>query len=83
MATLSELRKQAKLAPKFVLAGDFNGQSVFIGDMRSLSDVHMVSNVDNATKFSVGYDDENMKLRAWNMTAKLAGLNVVFAVKYL
>lgn len=83
MATLSELRKQAKAAPKFVLSSLINDIPVFIGDMRSLTDINVVSDVEEATKFSVGYDDENMKSRAWNMTAKLAGLNIVFSVKYL
>lgn len=77
MKTLS-LRKQAELAPKFVLMGQLDGKLVYIADMRSLNDINMTTNIDNATKFSVGFDNPAIKCAAWNMTAKIAGMNVTF-----
>lgn len=78
MATLSELRKQAKAAPKFILTGQYNGQTVFIGEMKSLFDIPLVTQQEKAVQFSVGFDDERMKSRAWSISSKID-----FSVKYL
>lgn len=83
MATLSQLRKEAKTAPKFILIGIINGNIFYIGQMKSLTDLPLVSDIESAVKFSVGFDDEQMKSRAWSMTAKMKGLNTKFSPLYL
>lgn len=83
MATISQLRKEAKLAPKFVLTLTYDGKKCFIREDQTLTSINLTQNVDNARQFSVGYDDEQMKSRAWGMTVKLAGINSPVTVQYL
>jgi hypothetical protein len=62
MATISKLQKKAKQAPKFVLFTNEFGFDMFICGGESV----ITDNSDEAMKFSVGFDDEKMKLRAWS-----------------
>lgn len=83
MKTISQLQKEAKSAPKFVLTLTYQGENCFISDNQTLTSVNLVTDVDKARKFSVGFDDEKMKSRAWDMTAKLAGISSPVTVQYL
>jgi hypothetical protein len=83
MATISQLQKLAKTAPKFVLVGTYQGKTCYIREDQTLTSLNLTTSTENARKFSVGFDDENMKSRAWSMTAKLAGLETKFTPLYL
>lgn len=73
MKTIAQHQKDARNAPKFILA---SGET-FIAD-RKFTDDQTTTNIEHALKFSVGYDDERMKSRAWSISL---GFN--FTVKYL
>lgn len=83
MKTISQLQKEAKIAPKYVLTLNYKGVDCFISDTQTLTSVNLVSDVNKARQFSVGYDNEQIKLRGWGMTAKLAGITSPVTVKYL
>ncbi len=83
MATISQLQKEAKLAPKFVLTLIYDGKTCFIREDQTLTSINLTQNAENARKFSVGYDDEQMKSRAWGATCKLAGITSPVTVQYL
>jgi len=83
MKTISQLQKEAKAAPKFVLILNYNNKTCYIADTQTLTSLNLTSDVNKARQFSVGFDDENIKQRAWQMTAKLAGVNSLVTVKYL
>lgn len=73
MKTIAQHQKDARQADKFVLV---NG-TTYIAD-RKFTNSQTTDNLEHALKFSVGYDDERMKSRAWSMSL---GLN--FSVMYL
>lgn len=81
MKTLS-LRKQAELAPKYVLFIDGAG---YLSNKQGLTGINFTDKVENAEKFSVGFDNEDMKLGIWNAAAKrmFNNADVKFEVKYL
>lgn len=60
----SELRKQAKLAPKFVLFTNQYGSDMFISDMEKTT-IPVTDTVNEALEFSVGFDSEETKLSYW------------------
>lgn len=71
MATISQMQKQAKSAPKFVL---INNTGHYIADMNIMAKlgiecVHRVTfHLHQALLFNVGFDDEKMKSRAWSIS---------------
>lgn len=81
--TISQLQKEARNAPKYVLSLTYQGKTCYIREDQTLTSVNLTTSTENARKFSVGFDDENMKSRAWGMTVKLAGINSPVTVKYL
>lgn len=64
--TLS-LRKQAELAPKFVLFID--GPS-YLAEKQGLTGVNFTPELELAMKYSIGFDDAEQKLSIWNAEAK-------------
>jgi hypothetical protein len=79
---ISEARKLAKAAPKYVLFIDGAG---FLSDSQGLTGVNFTQDESEARKFSVGFDSEEMKTGIWNAAAKRMFNNpsVTFEVKYL
>ena len=61
--TLS-LRKQALLAPKFVLVTNQYGSDMFISDMEK-TNIPVTDTITEALEFSVGFDSEETKLSYW------------------
>ena len=66
MKTLS-LRKQAALAPKYVLFIDGAG---YLASEQELSGINFSDDVNGARQFSVGFDDPNQKEGIWSATAR-------------
>jgi len=64
--TLS-LRKQAELAPKFVLFIDGPG---YLAEKQGLTGVNFTPELELAMKYSIGFDDAEQKLSIWNVAAK-------------
>ena len=64
--TLS-LRKQALLAPKYVLFIDGPG---YLADKQNLTGVIFTEELELARKFSIGFDNPVDKLAIWNAEAK-------------
>lgn len=62
------LRKQAQLAPKYVLKIDGVG---YLSDEQGLRGVNITETVDNAMMFSVGFDNPKDKISIWNATARI------------
>lgn len=69
--TLSQLRKEAQQAPKYVL-------QVADGFYVNEKGNNVTQDAGKALQYSVGYDNENMKLSYWNHA-----LNTTLTVKYL
>lgn len=66
--SISQLQKQAKAAPKFMLMAfnDLTGNYVFVADSAKVSE-KLTENECNAAMFSYGFDDEAMKEKAWTL----------------
>lgn len=77
MATISQLQKQAQSAPKFVLFSDQFGFDMYFADPAKYAGI-ITDTVNEAQLFSVGFDNEEIKCKAWSLTT---GYN--FIVKYL
>lgn len=56
------LRKQAELAPKYVLK--MEGLDLYYSDRQPLSGFDVTENINKAMMFSVGFDNEEIKLGA-------------------
>jgi len=67
MKTLS-LRKQAALAPKYVLGVD--GVDLYLSAKQSISGCNLTDEISEAQKFSVGFDDPAAKISIWNAELK-------------
>jgi len=83
MKTIAQHQKDARNAPKFVLVGTYQGKICYIREDQTLTSLNLTTSTENARKFSVGYDSEQMKSGAWSMTAKMAGLDTKFTPLYL
>ena len=64
MATTLSARKQALLAPKFVLVTNQFGFEMFISDSDK-TDIPFTNLQNEALEFSVGFDNPEMKLGYW------------------
>lgn len=69
MGTISQLKKQADNAPKFILVAYQNGKDnyVYVAD-RFKTECNLTENLKNALKFSYGFDDELIKEKAWSLS---------------
>lgn len=77
MSTIAQLQKEARNAPKYILAS--NIFALYIADKALTGESEdTTTNKDHALKFSVGYDDEKMKSKAWSIST-----GIVFTVEYL
>ena len=63
---IQQLQNQANQAPKFVLMTNQYGYDLFIADKKLSGGLEATDNVNEALKFSVGFDDEQMKLKSWS-----------------
>lgn len=66
MATIAQLQKEARKAPQFILMGFKDGYTFYIADRNLCKDDGTV-NINKAQKFSVGFDDEQRKAKAWSI----------------
>lgn len=79
---MKSLQKQAQLAPKYVLQMD--GLKLFVAEKQDLTGCNLTNNVNEAMKYSVGFDNEEMKAGIWAATAKrMMNTDVKFKVVYL
>jgi hypothetical protein len=81
--TISQLRKEAKLAPKYVLK--MEGLDLYYSDRQPLSGFDVTENIEKAMMFSVGFDNEEIKVGAISAVAQFHtnNKNVKFEVVYL
>jgi len=59
---MKSLRKQARIAPKFVLVTSQYGFDIYIADEDKVASP-ITNTVEEALEFSVGFDNEQMKLK--------------------
>lgn len=79
---MKSLRKQAQLAPKYVLQID--GLNLFIAEKQDLTGCYLTNNINEALKYSVGFDNEEMKTNIWTATAKrMMNTDIKLNVVYL
>ncbi len=69
MATVTQLQKQANQAEKYVLQLD--GLNLFVSDKQGLTGCNLTENVKQARKFSIGFDNMDMKVKAWTAAIQL------------
>ena len=81
--SISRLRKEANKAPKYVLQMDV--LNFYVAETQQLSGVNLTNNINKARKYSVGFDNIEMKINVWNAAAKVMFNNshVKFNVVYL
>lgn len=81
--TLSQIRKEAKAASKFVIKMD--GLDLYIAARQPKFSLGITADINKAMKFSVGFDNEIDKSKAWSVSAQLLTNNkdVVFNAFYL
>ncbi|GGD78989.1 hypothetical protein GCM10011514_48780 [Emticicia aquatilis] len=81
--TISQLRKEANKAPKYVLKMD--GLDLFIAEEQALTGCNITEDINKAIKYSVGFDNEEFKTKIWTATAQrqLNNKNIKFEVVYL
>ena len=77
------LRKQAQLAPKYVLK--MEGLDLYYSDKQPLSGFDVTENIKEAMLFSVGFDNQEIKVGAISALAQYHtnNKNVKFEVVYL
>lgn len=73
MPTLSQLRKQANATPKYVLELE-----EVEGFYLNASGDNVTQDTKEALQYSVGFDNEKMKIQYWS-----AAINAPLKVKYL
>lgn len=81
--TIQQLRKEAKLAPKYVLKMD--GLDLFVAEKQGLTGCNITEDVNKAMMYSVGFDNEEMKTGIWTAAAQRQSNNkdIKFEVVYL
>lgn len=77
------MTKQANTAPKYILKLD--GLGLYLADKQQLTGINLTKNIKKAMKYSVGFDDTEMKIKMWNTIAGAQFNNetVKFEVVYL
>ena len=80
--TISQLRKEANKAPKYVLKMD--GLDLFISDKQGLTGCNLTDKINEARKYSVGFDNENIKVGVWESEAKrMMNTDIKFNIVYI
>lgn len=81
--TIAQLQKEANKAPKYVLKMD--GIDLYISDRQPLVGCDITDNIKKAMKFSVGFDNEEIKTGIYTAIAQRMTNNsdVKFQVLYL
>ena len=64
------LRKQAQMAPKYVLYIETLG---FLANRQGLTGIIFTNSVELAMEYSIGFDDPETKLGIWNAELKRKG----------
>lgn len=75
------LRKQAQLAPKYVLQTD--DDLLFVAAEQGLIGCNLTNDINEAMQFSIGFDNEALKLGYYNATIRRINSNLSFKVKYI
>lgn len=79
MKTISHHQKDARNAPKFILVATHPKDGIiYIKLKKEPTDTNLTRQKSLAAKFSVGYDSEAMKSRAWSIAT-----GITFTVQYL
>lgn len=81
--TISQLRKEVKLAPKYVLKMD--GLDLFVAEKQGLTGCNITDDLNKAMKYSIGFDNEEMKAGIWTAAVQRQCNNkdMKFEVVYL
>lgn len=70
MAT-SDFRKQYNAAPKYVLGSLNEGDLIYVNNRKKVTDSKFTTDITKALKFSVGFDDDKIKAKAWSISTGL------------
>ena len=68
MKTIAQLQKEAHAAPIFILAAFDTDRYVFIHKDSVLFNIKITDKISDAMPFSYGFDDENIKAKAWSIS---------------
>lgn len=71
MKTIAQYQKDARNAPKFILAAFDIDKYVFLHKDTTLSKILITDKISDAMAFSYGFDDETIKEKAWSISAKM------------
>ncbi len=63
--TMAQLRKAANAAPKYVLHSDEFGYDIYIADEQLTNGSPITDKLEEALKYSIGFDQKEMKLHYW------------------
>lgn len=69
--TLVQLRKEANNAPKYVLHSDQFGNDIYVADESLCNGGQLTDNIAEALVYSVGYDNELLKVGYWKAVTGL------------
>lgn len=80
---ISQLRKDADKAPKYILK--MNGLDQFVAEEQELTGCNITDDINKAIKYSVGFDNEEFKTKIWTSLAQRQSNNkeIKFEVVYL
>lgn len=67
--TISQLQKEAVATPQYLLKVE--GINLWLSNRQNLSGVNLVPNKKGAMKFSVEFDNPEMKAGIWNAAASI------------
>ena len=73
---MSQLRKEAQAAPKFILAVFDTDRYVFIHKDCTLFNIKITDKISDAMHFSYGFDDENIRAKAWSISTGLEFIDI-------
>lgn len=81
--TFSQLQKEARTAPKYILKMD--GLDLYVHKKQGLTGCNITEDKKKALAFSVGFDNEEMKSGMWTAIAQRMTNNkeVIFKPFYL
>jgi len=81
--TTTQLQKEANKAPKYILK--MEGLPLYVSSNQGISGVQLVAIPKKAMQYSVGFDNEKMKVVIWNTIAQrqMNNKEVKFEVVYI